>query len=81
MAFAIKLQICSGTGQDASENPDFRGGEPQDQHATLSEKDPVDDSELDAYLEGAKAANKLLGKLSTRGMHLEVRVMDSDGRV
>lgn len=82
MAFAIKIQACTGVdGQDAAVNPDFRGGEPADHHATLAELDPVDDSELENDIELAKVLNRFLKRLNTRGLHLEIRIMDSDGRV
>lgn len=88
MPFAVKLQACTGVpGQDATKNPDFRGGEPQDTHQTVRfpgmahgiELDPVDDSELDEYLEGARYANRFLTKIQVGPEHLEVRIMDSDG--
>lgn len=91
MAFAVKLQACTGVpGHDATVDADFRGGEPQDTHQTVKlpgmshgcELDPVDDSELLEYLAGAVLANKVLKRLTGNlPEHLEIRIMDSDGRV
>jgi len=91
MAFAVKLQVCTGIeGQDPVLNPDYRGGEPKDTHATVKlpgmkhgvELDPVDDSELDSWLTKARAFNAAVADFpEVFGAHLEMRIMDSDGRV
>lgn len=89
MPFALKIQWATGIeGQDPSENPDYRGGEPKDEHRTLQipgvgglEIDPVDDSELPEYMILAKQLNELFGsKLKLPVGRIEARIMDSDGR-
>lgn len=84
MPFAIKLQAYIGDRPSA----DLRGGEPQDQHWTVAEADPVADDELELALTGCTQINNLLsrlvpskslpGEFSHAG--LGVFVMDSDGR-
>jgi len=89
MAFAVKLQACTGVpGHDAALDPDFRGSEPADTHETLripgmghgAELDPVDDADLPEWLEACKVVNERLFALTGHlPQHLELRVMDSDG--
>jgi len=79
--FAVKLQLC--TGVSGHVGPDYRGGEPQDTHRTLKELDPVEDSEVETWLERASVVNEILSELTpevaNEFAHLEVRIMDSDG--
>lgn len=84
MAFAIKFQTCTGVpGKDARTDVDFRGGEPADTHQTVFEVDPVDDSLLSKALEFLPLLNAEIAKRIPDGApeHIEVRVMDSDGKV
>lgn len=91
MPFSIKLHACTGVpGHDASVNPDFRGGEPSDTHETVKlpgmahglELDPVDDLEAHDWLIKAMAVNKVFAELTGHlPQHLELRLMDSDGKV
>jgi len=80
MAFSVKLQIVGG--KPDSHSADYRGSEPDDEHRTILEKDPVDDSELGRWLGVCEVVNANLQELTPANDfgHVELRVMDSDGR-
>lgn len=81
MSFSIKLHAIAGKAAEAP-GYDFRGGEPQDEHRTLWEIDPLDDSEFDEYQGYVEAANGLIAKgvPSSDLATVQFRLMDSDGR-
>ena len=88
MPFAVKIQACNGVPGHVG--PDYRGGEPGDTHATVRlpgmshglEIDPIDDSELPVWLEVATRFNKAMDEFTgSFPINLEMRIMDSDGRV
>lgn len=81
MAFSVKLQIVGGK-PDANATHDYRGSEPNDEHRTIAELDPVDDAQLDWWLESARMVNAGLSRLTPANDfgHIELRIMDSDGR-
>ena len=92
MKIALKLQLCSGV-KGHEENPDYRDSEPSDEHMTIAEVDPMefeseDDPGFVSVLAGARSANRELRRLFPKGIGkftqfdtLEVRIMDSDGKV
>lgn len=78
MAFSVKLQIVGGKPDQHS--ADYQGAEPNDQHRTIAEKDPIDDSELTVWLQAAKLVNSKIAELVPANDfgHVELRIMDSN---